>query len=103
VEELPSAAQKLRGKWTANINHAPTAIDKVQEAARAIDETAAAAATPAPGTTPRGVARVSPGARIPGFRLSSGWIAELNRTIEPQSTEDAGDCEEFYVRGAKRA
>ena len=68
VEELPSAAQKVRAKWSANINHEPTAIDKVQEAARAIDETAAAAAAPDPGRTPRGVARVQ--IEAPAFRAS---------------------------------
>ena len=73
VEELPSAAQKLRTKWAANVNHEPTAIDKVQEAARAIDETAAAAATPAAGTTPRGVARVQ--IQEPAFRASDYLVS----------------------------
>ena len=35
VEELPSAAQKVRAKRWANINREPTAIDRVREAARA--------------------------------------------------------------------
>ena len=65
VEELPEAAAKVRTR-VANINHEPTAIDKVQDAARAIDDAAAAATAPDP--APKGVARV----RIeePVFRTS---------------------------------
>src|SRR6185503_11789223 len=40
VEELPEAARKIRTKWAADVNHEPTAIDKVQDAARAIDDAA---------------------------------------------------------------
>jgi predicted PurR-regulated permease PerM len=66
VEELPEAARKIRTNWVANIDREPTAIDKVQEAARAIDDAAAAATAPEP--APKGVARV----RIeePVFRAS---------------------------------
>jgi predicted PurR-regulated permease PerM len=66
VEELPVAAQKVRARWAADIGHAPTAIDKVQDAARAID--AAAAAASADASAPEGVASV----RIvaPAFRAS---------------------------------
>jgi predicted PurR-regulated permease PerM len=66
VEELPEAARRVRTKWVANINREPTAIDKVQDAARAIDDAAAAATAAAP--VPKGVARV----RIeePVFRTS---------------------------------
>jgi len=66
VEELPEAARKVRTKWVNNIDHEPTAIDKVQDAARAIDDAAAAATAPDP--APKGVARV----RIeePVFRTS---------------------------------
>jgi len=69
IGELPAAAQKIRATWTADIDHEPTAIDKVQEAARAIDETAAAAAAAAAaGATPRGVTRVQ--VEAPAFRVS---------------------------------
>jgi len=66
VEELPEAAAKVRTRWAVNIHHEPTAIDKVQDAARAIDDAAAAATVPDP--APKGVARV----RIeePVFRTS---------------------------------
>ena len=66
VEELPEAARKVRTKWVTDIHHEPTAIDKVQDAARAIDDAAAAATAPDP--APKGVARV----RIeePVFRTS---------------------------------
>ena len=66
VEQLPEAARKVRTKWVTDINHEPTTIDKVQDAARAIDDAAAAAA--APDSAPKGVARV----RIeePVFRTS---------------------------------
>src|SRR5688572_22455284 len=66
IEELPAAAQKVRARWAANVNETPTAIDKMQEAARAIEETAAAASPPNP--SPRGVARVR--VEEPGFRAS---------------------------------
>ena len=66
VEQLPEAARKVRTKWVSDINHEPTTIDKVQDAARAIDDAAAAAS--APDSAPTGVARV----RIeePVFRTS---------------------------------
>lgn len=64
IEELPEAAQKVRAQWAAQ--HEPTAIEKVQDAARAIDATAEAAAAPTPAE--QGVARV----RIeePAFRAT---------------------------------
>jgi predicted PurR-regulated permease PerM len=67
VEQLPIAAQKIRERWAANNNHSPTAIDKMQDAARAIDATAAAAATPGVPTA-KGVARVQ--IEEPVFRTS---------------------------------
>ena len=71
VEELPAAAQKARAEWKKSVRHEPTALDKVQEAARAIDETAAEAA--AASATPRGVARVQ--IEEPAFRASDYLIA----------------------------
>lgn len=58
VEELPGAAQKIRSQWAARRGQEPGALEKVQEAAREIDATAAAAATPAAVPVPRGVTRV---------------------------------------------
>ena len=75
IEDLPVAAQKIRARWAADIHHAPTAIEKVQDAARAIDATAEAAAAPAP--TPQGVSRV----RIeqPAFRASDYiWSSSMS-------------------------
>ena len=72
VEELPEAARKVRTKWVADINHEPTTIDKVQDAARAIDDAAAAATAPDP--APKGVARVrieEPGVRTSDYLLWS--------------------------------
>ena len=66
VEELPVAAAKVRARWAANVGHAPTAIDKVQDAARAID--AAAAAASADGAVSDGVPRVR--IEAPVFRAS---------------------------------
>lgn len=52
VEELPAAARKIRAKWDAERNEAPGVLEKVQEAAREVEETAAAAsAGPAPSPT----------------------------------------------------
>jgi predicted PurR-regulated permease PerM len=51
VEDLPAAAQKIRARLNAGPGEEPSAIEKVQDAAREIEETAAAAssaATPAP-------------------------------------------------------
>jgi predicted PurR-regulated permease PerM len=83
VEELPAAAQKVRARWAANITREPTAIDKVQQAARAIEETAAAAA--ADTNTPRGVARVrieEPAFRTSEYLVSSsmGLLALIGQT-----------------------
>lgn len=67
VEELPEAARKVRAGWAANVNHEPTTIEKVQDAARAIDDAAAAAAADA-STAPKGVSRVR--VEEPAFRAS---------------------------------
>lgn len=57
VEELPAAARKLQDIWAAGDGtDEPSAIEKVQDAARELEETAAAAAGAPP--TPRGVGRV---------------------------------------------
>jgi predicted PurR-regulated permease PerM len=67
VEELPAAARKLRAQLAADSGGEPTAIERVQDAAREIDATAAAAAAPV-AAAPDGVERV----RIeePAFRAS---------------------------------
>jgi predicted PurR-regulated permease PerM len=67
VEGLPAATQKIRSQWAARRGHEPGALEKVQEAAREIDATAAAAATPAT-PAPRGVTRVQ--IEPPTFRAS---------------------------------
>ena len=55
VEELPAAARKLRAKWDAERGDAPGVFAKVQEAAREVEETAAAASasTASPAAAPR--------------------------------------------------
>src|SRR5688572_23794916 len=65
VEELPVAARNLRAKWAAD--NEPSAIERVQDAAREIEKTAAAASSP-DSSTPAGVARV----RIEEPGLSAG-------------------------------
>jgi predicted PurR-regulated permease PerM len=65
VEELPVAARKLRAKWAAD--NEPSAIERVQDAAREIEKTATAASSP-DSSTPAGVARV----RIEEPGLSAG-------------------------------
>ena len=78
VEELPVAAQKIRAKWTARRNAPPTALEKVQEAARELEATAAAAASPA--ATPRGVERVQ--IEEPTFRASAYlWWTSLGAVV----------------------
>ena len=67
VEQLPVAAQKMREKWSAHNHDSPTAIDKVQKAAQAIDATAAAAAE-SDVAAAKGVARVQ--IEEPVFRAS---------------------------------
>jgi len=57
IEELPAAAQKIRAGWAADTNNEPTAIEKVQDAARELEATATAASSPA-SPLPRGVERV---------------------------------------------
>jgi predicted PurR-regulated permease PerM len=78
VEELPVAAQKIRAQWTARRNDPPTALEKVQKAARELEETAAAAASPA--ATPRGVERVQ--IEEPTFRASAYlWWTSLGAVV----------------------
>ena len=78
IEELPVAAQKIRAKWTARRNAPPTALEKVQEAARELEATAAAAATPA--AAPRGVERVQ--IEEPTFRASAYlWWTSLGAVV----------------------
>jgi predicted PurR-regulated permease PerM len=57
VEELPGAARRVRATLASERRREPGAIDKLQEAAKEIDRTAAAAAGPEP-RDPRGVQRV---------------------------------------------
>jgi predicted PurR-regulated permease PerM len=57
VEELPRAAQQIRSTLRAGGTRAPTPIDKLQEAAKEIDKTAAAAAGPQE-RDPAGIQRV---------------------------------------------
>jgi predicted PurR-regulated permease PerM len=68
IEELPAATRKVRAEWSANIKRTPTAMDKVQDAARAIDATTAEAASSAVAPLPRGVTRVQ--IVEPAFRVS---------------------------------
>jgi predicted PurR-regulated permease PerM len=57
VEELPRAAQRVRTSMRAGRTKAPTPIDKLQEAAKEIDKTAAEAAGPQE-RDPAGIQRV---------------------------------------------
>lgn len=57
VEELPQAAQRLRTTLRSGRTRAPSPIDKLQEAAKEIDKTAAAAAGPQE-QDPAGIQRV---------------------------------------------
>ena len=84
IEELPAAARKMRAAWAANGETAePSALEKVQDAARELEKTAAAAASGA--ATPPGVDRVQ--VEEPLFRASEylrwgsiGMIALLGQT-----------------------
>ena len=67
VEELPAAARKLQDIWAGDGAAEPSAIEKVQDAARKLEATAAAAAGAPP--TPRGVGRVQ--IEEPLFRASA--------------------------------
>ncbi len=68
VEELPDAARRVRAKWASEAGGAPTAIEKVQDAAREIEGLAEeAAATPEENTAPPGVERVQ--IEEPTFRM----------------------------------
>ena len=66
VEELPGAARKLQDLWSGGAD-TPSALEKVQDAARELEETAAAAASAPP--APRGVGRVQ--IEEPLFRASA--------------------------------
>ena len=57
IEDLPAAAQKMRAQLADDSDAEPGVLEKVQDAAREIEETAAAAASPAP-PSPEGVERV---------------------------------------------
>ena len=84
IVELPAAARKMRAAWAANGETAePSALEKVQDAARELEKTAAAAASGAP--TPPGVDRVQ--VEEPLFRASEylrwgsiGMITLLGQT-----------------------
>jgi predicted PurR-regulated permease PerM len=65
LDELPVAARQLRDKWASRDSSEPSAIEKMQAAAREIEETAAAASSNA-SATPRGVSRVQ--IEEPAFR-----------------------------------
>jgi predicted PurR-regulated permease PerM len=56
IEELPAAAQKIRAAWATGGSDPPTALEKVQDAARELEKTAAASSPAAP--PPTGVERV---------------------------------------------
>jgi predicted PurR-regulated permease PerM len=66
VEELPRAAQQLRRSIQVTRRQAPGTIDKVQQAAKALERTAVEASAPA--TAPSGVMRVQ--VEEPAFRAS---------------------------------
>lgn len=57
LEDLPAAAQKMRAQLAESSGQEPGVLEKVQDAAREIEETAAAAASPEP-SSPRGVQSV---------------------------------------------
>lgn len=68
VEELPAAARRVRANWAAENGGAPTALEKVQDAAREIEGLAEeAAATPEGNSAPPGVERVQ--IEQPTFRM----------------------------------
>lgn len=59
VEELPAAARRVRARWATEAVGEPSAIEKVQDAAREIEDLAAEAGVPADSTpAPAGVERV---------------------------------------------
>ena len=74
VEEIPTAARKLRQAWTESRSNEETALEKVQDAARELER--AAAATAAPEDVPRDVQRVQ--IVEPPFRASDYvWWSSL--------------------------
>ena len=75
VEQVPRGAQQLRNELRRRSPQDPGAIEKVQQAADAIDRTAAESAAPTP--APRGVTRVQ--IEQPAFRASDYlWSAGLS-------------------------
>jgi len=66
IEELPAAVRKVQATWAGQGTAEPTAIEKVQEAARELEEAAAAASGAS--AAPRGVDRVQ--IEEPLFRAS---------------------------------
>lgn len=85
VEELPAATRKIRARWAAEKNNAPSALEKVQDAARELEQTAAAASSAAP-LAPGGVQRVQ--IEEPTFRASDyvwwssmGAVAVLGQAV----------------------
>ena len=66
IEELPAAVRKIQATWGAQRTAEPTAIEKVQDAARELEEAAAAASGAS--AAPRGVERVQ--IEEPLFRAS---------------------------------
>lgn len=66
IEDLPVAARQIRDKWAAERHEPPSAMEKVQAAAREIEATAAAASSPELSPPPRGVNRVQ--IEEPAFR-----------------------------------
>ena len=79
VEELPAAAQEIRARLTASPNEPPTTLEKVQDAARELEETAAAAASPST-PAPNGVERVQ--IEEPAFRASDYvWWTSLGAVV----------------------
>ena len=59
VEEMPAAARRVRARWATEAPGEPSAIEKVQDAAREIEDLAAEAGAPGDSTpAPAGVERV---------------------------------------------
>ena len=79
VEELPAAAREIRAMLTAAPDQPPTTLEKVQDAARELEETATAAATPSP-PAPQGVERVQ--IEEPAFRATDYvWWTSIGAVV----------------------
>ncbi len=79
IEELPAAAREIRERFTAAPSEEPTALEKVQDAARELEQTAAAASTPS-APPPRGVERVQ--IEEPAFRASDYvWWTSIGAVV----------------------